>query len=205
MNLKPRYIPNDAQELTRLDCSAIVYAYTNTAAMPAAIAYYSATNNKPAFHYRFRNENQRAAYVEKFFNDCADKERATAQRKAEQKAAKAGFTNPIKPGDVLYASWGYDQTNIDFFQVIATTGKTVTFRPIMSELTSDGAEYMSGRVLPKKNAFSKDCETYTRPLKVYLSGGEKPSFCVPFAESKGSYQRSLHLHDGRPLYCSWYA
>jgi len=31
---------------------------------------------------------------------------------------------PLKVGDVLEASWGYDQTNVDFFQVVALRGKT---------------------------------------------------------------------------------
>lgn len=30
----------------------------------------------------------------------------------------------VKVGDIFYASWGYDQTNVDFFQVVALVGKT---------------------------------------------------------------------------------
>jgi hypothetical protein len=35
----------------------------------------------------------------------------------------------VKVGDVFYASWGYDQTNVNFFAVVAVskTGKTATF------------------------------------------------------------------------------
>ena len=30
----------------------------------------------------------------------------------------------LEPGDILYASWGYEQTNIDFYKVKKLCGKT---------------------------------------------------------------------------------
>ena len=36
-------------------------------------------------------------------------------------------------GDVLYTSWGYDQTNIDFYQVVAIKGSSVVVRKIRKE------------------------------------------------------------------------
>lgn len=33
-------------------------------------------------------------------------------------------------GDVLRSTWGYDQTNYDFYEVIKTTPKTVTLRKL---------------------------------------------------------------------------
>lgn len=37
---------------------------------------------------------------------------------------------PIKPGDILTYSWGYEQTNIDFFQVTRVTAKNAWIRRI---------------------------------------------------------------------------
>lgn len=39
-----------------------------------------------------------------------------------------------QPGDIYYSSWGYDQTNIDYFQVVKRTPGTVTIRSIGAEL-----------------------------------------------------------------------
>ena len=39
---------------------------------------------------------------------------------AKEKTNKYG----VKVGDIFSASWGYDQTNVDFFQVIALVGET---------------------------------------------------------------------------------
>lgn len=36
----------------------------------------------------------------------------------------------VKVGDVFYTSWGYDQTNVDFYQVIAITEGGCYIRPI---------------------------------------------------------------------------
>ena len=49
-------------------------------------------------------------------------------------------TAPIRVGDVFYASWGYDQTNVDFYQVVGVTasGKSVRLRKIAAERVGEG-------------------------------------------------------------------
>ena len=45
----------------------------------------------------------------------------------------------MKINDILYTSWGYDQTNIDFYKVTALSpsGKTATIVPIGQKETRD--------------------------------------------------------------------
>jgi len=38
--------------------------------------------------------------------------------------------HPLSPGDILYSSWGYDQTNVDFYEVLAVTKATATIQKI---------------------------------------------------------------------------
>lgn len=40
----------------------------------------------------------------------------------------------VKVGDIYYASWGYDQTNIDFFEVVglSKSGQSVRLRAVQS-------------------------------------------------------------------------
>ena len=40
---------------------------------------------------------------------------------------KEEFENPLKVGDILVSSWGYDQTNIDFFKVVKVVGKASVY------------------------------------------------------------------------------
>ena len=46
----------------------------------------------------------------------------------------------VKKGDVFVASWGYDQTNIDYEQVIGVTksGKSVYVKPIENAYVGEG-------------------------------------------------------------------
>lgn len=57
-------------------------------------------------------------------------------------AAKLG----VKVGDHFAAIWGYDQTNVDFFEVVAITpsGASVKVLPVAKQITksSGGAEYV---------------------------------------------------------------
>jgi len=40
------------------------------------------------------------------------------------------FQHTFKEGDILVTSWGYDQTNVDFYQVTNVIGKAVEIREI---------------------------------------------------------------------------
>ena len=52
--------------------------------------------------------------------------------------ATATATRPAI-GTALYCSWGYDQTNVDFYEVTAHIGKaTIEIRPIGQALASAG-------------------------------------------------------------------
>jgi hypothetical protein len=53
----------------------------------------------------------------------------------------------VKVGDVFVCSWGYDQTNIDFYMVIKLTDKTARLAKLPARTTHrDGA--MSGYTMP---------------------------------------------------------
>ena len=75
-------------------------------------------------------------------------------REEEPKKAKPEPVNKygVKVGDVFYDSWGYEQTNIDFYQVIALRGKTqVVLAAIGAYSRQDG--FCSAMVKPKKDDF----------------------------------------------------
>lgn len=55
-------------------------------------------------------------------------------------------------GEIWYTSWGYEQTNVDFWQVVKSTEKTVWFRPIKKEYTEEG--FLRGHSVPVPNKFT---------------------------------------------------
>lgn len=52
----------------------------------------------------------------------------------------------MKKGDILVSSWGYDQTNIDFYEVVKATEKTATPVELKSRREEDG--YMRYHAMP---------------------------------------------------------
>lgn len=71
--------------------------------------------------------------------------------KARDTAARRTLSEKLHEGTILVSSWGYDQTNIDFFQIIARTEATVTVREIANESLDTGN--MTGQRKPKPNQF----------------------------------------------------
>ena len=49
-------------------------------------------------------------------------------------------TNPVKVNDIFYSSWGYDQTNIDFYQVIDVLPNSVKVVKIGEDRTYTGID-----------------------------------------------------------------
>ena len=62
----------------------------------------------------------------------------------------------VKIGDIFCFSWGYEQSNIDYFQVVALKGtKQVIIRQISYEI-AETTGYESYKVRPVKDSFLKD-------------------------------------------------
>ncbi len=70
----------------------------------------------------------------------------------------------VKIGDIFYSSWGYDQTNITYYQVISRTKSFANLREIEGK-TVDGDGWR-GKVIPVKDRFKgetirrKICDGY---------------------------------------------
>ena len=47
----------------------------------------------------------------------------------------------IAPGTIFKSSWGYDQTNIDFYQVVKTSAKSVWLVKVGQEISEDKGWY----------------------------------------------------------------
>lgn len=58
----------------------------------------------------------------------------------------------VKVGTILMNSWGYDQTNWDFYQVVKVGSKSITIRQIDSKKDYN-PERMTGLATPIKDKF----------------------------------------------------
>ena len=102
----------------------------------------------------FRTENQRFDWAMEQANKIHEGDRQEIERKANQKAAvKANAEKgTVKAGAIFSASWGYDQTNVDFYEVIEAKGQTVVVREIRQNQESTGLDY--GKTMPQPGKYS---------------------------------------------------
>lgn len=182
-----RYIPQNATEIHQDGLNAVVYTYTDRLGQLSAIAY-SGKRHKADFHYIYHSEERRQASINSYF----DRLRASHAIRAQRRAEYQDFRHTLKVGDILDYSWGYDQTNVDFFQVLAVKDKSVVIRQIQGHtIPGEGCAPMSGYSLPLKDRFVER----ERPMLKRVRKGNCISMDYGTAEK----------WDGVPSYTSWYA
>lgn len=97
-------------------------------------------------------------------------------------------------GKIFYSSWGYEQTNIDFYEVVevSKSGKSLTLQQIGSKIVEVNG-WCSEEVIP-------DLEKKTGKLitnRRLINGGSNKPF-VNVSE-RSDYKVYAYEWDGRPL------
>jgi hypothetical protein len=113
---------------------------------------YVGRSKKPSWAYKFRNEEHMTNYINQ---QIANVESHFAQKaiwKEERKAKTEELKNQIKVGSIFCYSWGWEQTNIDFYQVTEIKGNKLTIREIGMR-SVDEVSSMADHVVPVPNHF----------------------------------------------------
>ncbi len=180
----PRFIPAHAETREFPDAAVIAYCY-QSAKGPAFVAY-KGRQSKPARFYVFHDAGRRDENLADFVRQETESE----DRKRERRETGHG----LAVGDIVYSVWGYEQTNVDFYEVVRVPStRSAVVRQIEKD-TTGGAGRMSGEVTAKPGVFIETAKESTRRAAGLhcLNGG---------ALSHGT----LHKWDGRPKSVSWYA
>lgn len=145
-----RYIPKGATKVANKSGSAVAYVYTSVRGKPAAIGYVG-KSGKPAIHYSYGSEQRRAEAVAKFLRS-ADRSVAAKASSTAERRAKLAKPHGLAVGDVLSCSWGYEQTNVDYFEVTRLVGaRSVEIRKIAAQSENTGS--MQGICVPAKGRY----------------------------------------------------
>jgi hypothetical protein len=156
---------------------------------PTVIAFWG-SSGRPTFHYSYRTEEERAKRLDDFFASLASSVAYKADRAAKRKA----FVHDLKTGDILRCSWGYDQTNVEYFQVLRTVGeKKVEIRAIASESVPGTQGFMSESVKPAPGRFLE------RQAPMVKLVGEGNSVLIH------SFAHAYKCSTTETSYSSWYA
>jgi len=184
------YIPQGATKIAAKDLPVVFYAYYKGKhpSHEVAAMCFMGKQSKPAWHYGFKTH----AALEKYIDQQIESVRLLQERKAKEKAERLK-PHSLKVGDVMVCSWGYDQTNVDFYKVVKLIGKSmVELRSIRSARVEDSERPhgMACEVIPLPN------EEYGEPFRKKASSSNRISM-TSFS--------SASLWDGKPEYKSWYA
>lgn len=183
-----RYIPQGATEIQHPRGLAVAYAYEserNGRVIPLAIAY-RGKSAKSCWHHSFATAEQRERKIAELFSSVDGHEAL----KAEQ-AAKRKQPHTLKVGDIVVNSWGWEQTNVDFYEVVKISANFVELREIGSA-TEPGSEVshgMADRVVADPEHKGSEITRHRAD-----SNGH-----VNFKHGSGG------KWDGRAMYRSWYA
>jgi len=181
--VRERSVPSGAVKEVIKDLNLVVYRY-HSRGNNCAIGF-SAKRKKPDFRYRFGSEQQR----EKYISDWVENNRLVVEEKNKRNTERKNFCHTLNVGDVLYASWGYDQTNIDFFEVVSVKSKkSVVIRELAQE--NDHSGDMSGCTMPIRGEYCDDAIT-----KRVNIGNRIKLDC----------SRTASCWDGKPKYYTSYA
>lgn len=145
-----RYIPNGSNKVANKSGSAVAYLYTTKTGKLCAIGYIG-KSGKSALAYSYRDNDRRMKSVTEFLRG-ADAGLARKVAIDAEKKAKLAEPTTLVAGDVMSCTWGYDQTNVEFFEVTKVVGRrTVEIRKIgtMSEATG----YDTGICVPCKGTY----------------------------------------------------
>ena len=155
---------------------------------------------------------ERLALAEKLTGEKAETITGT---KAEKETPKAEKINKygIKVGDIFHMSWGYDQTNNNFFQVVALVGETsvrvkdvnpkITETKAVCSMAEDRTVEINGEMCAPSafSVFIKDQEHGDRKLvQVETWTKEKRPYI-----KVGNHWATLCNHGTMKVYESWYA
>lgn len=153
---------------------------------------------KVLFNYYYSTEERRDAalneYLKKQLSIIELKEKERQVKKTATANLKA--SDHYKVGEIIVNSWGWEQTNIEFYAIIEVLPKSIKVQQVKSEMVEGSlmSHGMACDIIPT----DKTCgEPFILRLKADRNGS------IWICNPQSYYY--FHKWDGRPEYRSWYA
>lgn len=188
--MRKLYIPEGAIKDHRSTDHYEIYRYGSSTHHYALV--FTGTSAYPKWHLIFLESGVREDAINRF----VEKQEARRKVVAERRDLWKNFKHDISVGDIFHTSWGFEQTNVEFMQVVrVVTPKTVEVREIKRTVTEYAAGGMSGGAIPHQDEFTS---------------GVKRCRAKPSREGKTYLVSPLHKYshgyrwDGQSVFCSWY-
>ena len=146
-------VPAGSVKVTDKASGAVAYLFTNGRGQPCAIAFQH-PGAKPAWCHVFPSAAAREARLRSLFEACARTIEAKAARKAERLKP-----HRLQEGHILCCMWGYEQTNVNFYQVTRLIGRNTVELRELQQVIQGGEHWATGKAMPsdefKGEAFTR--------------------------------------------------
>lgn len=147
-------------------------------------------SSKPMVHYKFNTHESRSNFIDKKKKEVMEDIEREKKIQENNELEKQKFI----PGAILYSSWGYEQTNVDFYIIIERKGSILLVQKIGKNKFFDEC---NNQVFDDRGSCMPDPDfKIGEPFRKRL--GKHPSITL----NTYSYAR---LWDGKPKYWSSYA
>ena len=177
------YIPKGAREIKDVNTDAVAYVEDWENGTKYTAMVFAGKRSKYDKYYGFKTAERRDEYVKQYFEDIAASYEAKKKYAEKKKAMAAENQDKYEVGKILYSLWGYDQTNIDFYQIVKKTKSMIVIHKI-------GKEYLDTKYAS---------EDLVMPVKDYFIGKEMKKKVGPYGVTLNTYANAT-LWDGQPQY-----
>lgn len=151
------FIPKEegVRKIENAQDGIVAYAYEATT-VRGTLRFYSmiftGTKAKPDSHVYAMTAEARDADIARAFEAAKSRrERKDAQKAQDRLARQMG--HGLEVGDLLAATWGYEQTNVELWRVMAVRGSYVDIQRVVCDRKSRG--FMSEELRPTKETYGE--------------------------------------------------
>lgn len=153
---------------------------------------YFVKNDRRMHYNRYTSAMERDERLFNLLSTAEDLINKIKKDKEKEKKQKEEMIKTVSIGDIFVSSWGYDQTNVNAYQVIEKKLKTVVLSEIRLAQVGGTEAYMSCQVTPIKDAFIDKNKTIKKLIK-------------PNGIKISSYAYAYKWDGKSTYYNSWYA
>lgn len=188
---RKRYIPTNADLQDVGSLNAELYFYHDSKNRPCSVGFHGRAQ-KPSIHFHHNDEDQRETTTNRWLKRIEEQ-----QSRMEENRKQRFEPHTLKVDDVLVCSWGWEQTNVDFYKVTKSVGKnTVELVRIKAVSDPNGQE---ARFSMQDRAIADPKTEIGAPFRARVNMGSG-SPCITLGHREFAYP-----WDGKATHRSWYA
>ena len=198
-----RFRPNGLNE-TLTDAFGIEVFYSTE--LKKAI-FYAGNSSKSWWFFRFGSIDEMIERIYKSVDNQIRIETEKLQKKEAHKKVMETFkaSDYFSAGDIIVNTWGWEQTNVNFYQVVDVLNKKIRVKEIGAKIAENSmySHGMACELVPAKDSFLENGRKteYLLSLKADINKAGEISARICNPESYYYFRK----WDGRSEYCSWYA